>query len=437
MWKNINTNSWDDDITGGWTVFKSESVKKIPKDIEYIIKSWETLSVLAQNKWLSLNDLLKLNPNIKDPNKINVWQKIVVWKQADWNYTVKPWDNLSQIAVDQWFDMEELLKYNPDIKNPDAINVWQEIKLDDRTTMPLPEVDNTLKPIEKVPDPKITEFDSNWEKKQNIPSIKDIILWWAKPTNAIDLYDTVKAWYNYLLNPETLQWVIDIWAKWYYNYLYSFTDGTAKNEMIDLSDWAPIWETFDITYNASTVNGAWENPFWHLWIVIDWISYAYDWQFKDWKSTVVSWEFSFNKDANEWTKILRQKLNSDTKAKIMNHLSNVKSNHDAWVEQYNQYKNNCADLIETVLEWTDHEISKAQLTSLPEVVFQQVLNEATWDNNFLKTTSLNLKYLPVNLVFELGSGTEDIKNWNKKLPNLKDAIDKFTPEFMKTDNLNF
>lgn len=102
------------------------------KDIIYTVKKDDTLSGIAVKYKTTVATLQKLN-NIKNADKINVGQKIVVKKgtnaaKSTSPYTVKSGDTLSKIAAKHNTTVAKLVKLNK-IKDPDQIYAGQKIKL--------------------------------------------------------------------------------------------------------------------------------------------------------------------------------------------------------------------------------------------------------------------------------------------------------------------
>ncbi|UQA58447.1 N-acetylmuramidase domain-containing protein [Polyangium aurulentum] len=114
--------------------------------MSYVVKSGDTLGAIANRHDTTVSAILAANPQIKNPNSIFPGQKITIPGQAApkppapkppapkppasaGTYTVKPGDSLSEIAADHGTSVSELLKANPQIKNPNAISVGQKINL--------------------------------------------------------------------------------------------------------------------------------------------------------------------------------------------------------------------------------------------------------------------------------------------------------------------
>ena len=101
-----------------------------PEQKVYYVKRGDTLSGIAKANGMSLAKIVSLNPQIKDINKINVGQPIYLTSGTNEQYyTVKKGDTLSKIARIYSLSIKTLLGLNPDIKNPNLINVGQKIRV--------------------------------------------------------------------------------------------------------------------------------------------------------------------------------------------------------------------------------------------------------------------------------------------------------------------
>lgn len=94
----------------------------------YFAKSGDTLGSIAKKYGLSLKELLRLNPQIKNPDLIHVGDKIAV-DIIKIEYTVRKGDTLSSIATKHGMKLQNLLDLNPQIKNPDLISIGQKIRV--------------------------------------------------------------------------------------------------------------------------------------------------------------------------------------------------------------------------------------------------------------------------------------------------------------------
>jgi LysM repeat protein len=113
--------------------------------MSYIVKSGDTLSAIAERNHTTVAKILAANPQIKNANAIYPGQSIKIPGAAPApapapkpapapapspsSYTVKPGDTLSDIASEHGVSVQDLLKANPQIKNPNAISVGQKINI--------------------------------------------------------------------------------------------------------------------------------------------------------------------------------------------------------------------------------------------------------------------------------------------------------------------
>ena len=101
----------------------------------YTVKSGDTLSQIAVDHGVSLQELLNANPSISDPNLIRPGQIIRIpgasgsSSSSNGSYTVKSGDTLSQIAVDYGVSLQQLLNANPSISDPNLIRPGQIIRI--------------------------------------------------------------------------------------------------------------------------------------------------------------------------------------------------------------------------------------------------------------------------------------------------------------------
>lgn len=109
----------------------------------YIVQKGDSLSKIAAAYKVTVNDLLKWNPSIKNASFISIGQKLVVngskgaasttnsstTTSSNSTYIVKQGDSLSKIASNHGISLSKLLSYNPQISNPSYIYVGQKINL--------------------------------------------------------------------------------------------------------------------------------------------------------------------------------------------------------------------------------------------------------------------------------------------------------------------
>jgi LysM repeat protein len=105
----------------------------------YTVQRGDYLSKIAKNCDVSLSTLININPEITDINRIFPGQVIRIKSTGTIpvtgaSYTVVRGDYLSLIAQRFGTTVAELLRLNPDIKNPSILYVGQVIKLPSGTS---------------------------------------------------------------------------------------------------------------------------------------------------------------------------------------------------------------------------------------------------------------------------------------------------------------
>lgn len=103
---------------------------KKPEQKVYYVKSGDTMTSIAKANGMSLAKLVSYNPQIKDINSIKVGQ--VIYLSSGTNeqyYSVQKGDTLSTIARKFNISLNKLLGLNPDIKNPNLIHVGDKIRV--------------------------------------------------------------------------------------------------------------------------------------------------------------------------------------------------------------------------------------------------------------------------------------------------------------------
>jgi LysM repeat protein len=104
----------------------------------YTVKKGDYLTAIAKTCEVSYSALLKANPEIKDPNIIYVGQVIRIKASASLpgvpvtgtqEYVVVKGDTLFKIAVRYGSSVQELMKLNPEIKDASKIYTGQKIRV--------------------------------------------------------------------------------------------------------------------------------------------------------------------------------------------------------------------------------------------------------------------------------------------------------------------
>ena len=113
-----------------WVDYPTVPIVADPPKTVYYVKKGDTLSGIAKANGLSLAKLVSYNPQIRDINKIKVGDKIYLTSQTkEEYYTVQKGDTLGAIARKFNIALNELLGLNPDIKNPNLIHVGDKIRI--------------------------------------------------------------------------------------------------------------------------------------------------------------------------------------------------------------------------------------------------------------------------------------------------------------------
>lgn len=115
-------------------VDRSNNPRPVPSPAFYTVKPGDTLSEIAVTYHLTLRKILDLNTWIHDANVIRVGDRIRISGKStsphtNAHYIVKKGDTLTSIARDHHMTLAQLEKLNPQIKNPDVIYPGQTITL--------------------------------------------------------------------------------------------------------------------------------------------------------------------------------------------------------------------------------------------------------------------------------------------------------------------
>src|SRR5690606_14242778 len=120
--------SW---INTGDNKQSTSSSGNAPSPKIYTVKKGDTLSHIAKKYGTTVKKLVDLN-NIKNPDLIYPGQKIKLPGGSESEkkyYTVKKGDSLSKIAKAHGITLNQIIKLNPQIKNPDLIHPGQKVRV--------------------------------------------------------------------------------------------------------------------------------------------------------------------------------------------------------------------------------------------------------------------------------------------------------------------
>ncbi len=108
------------------------STTPAPAAPTYEVRPGDTFNAIADEAGLSPNRLAKLNPQVADRNVIDVGEVLRLRAKAAKarpTYTVKSGDTMSGIATKHDLTLAQLEKYNPQVKDPNVIEVGQKLFL--------------------------------------------------------------------------------------------------------------------------------------------------------------------------------------------------------------------------------------------------------------------------------------------------------------------
>ncbi|WP_227793398.1 LysM peptidoglycan-binding domain-containing protein [Paenibacillus guangzhouensis] len=113
----------------------------------HIVKKGDTLYTIATKYEVPLQKLIDANPNLKDPNKLEVGMKIKIPVEAKpvkpeyemmHKHDVKKGDTLWKLAKAWGIPLQDMLKANPQLKDPNILSVGEVVYIPKVTgTMPM------------------------------------------------------------------------------------------------------------------------------------------------------------------------------------------------------------------------------------------------------------------------------------------------------------
>lgn len=124
----------------------------------YIVQPGDTMWLIAKKFGVSLDALLKANPQVADGDRISVGEKIFIPQSgsgsggATGTYTVKAGDTMWLIAKKFGITLSELISLNPQISDPNLIYPGQKINVP-RTSAPQPTPPHPAPPHPTPPHP--------------------------------------------------------------------------------------------------------------------------------------------------------------------------------------------------------------------------------------------------------------------------------------------
>ncbi len=126
----------------------------------YTVRSGDSMWAIARRYSVSLDALIRANPQVKNPNLIYAGQgiKIPGWDGRDGfdpspsagtggSYVVRYGDTMSAIAARSGVSLQALIAANPQVKNPNLIHVGQRLNIPSGGRVPQPPPDTGGAPV--------------------------------------------------------------------------------------------------------------------------------------------------------------------------------------------------------------------------------------------------------------------------------------------------
>jgi len=255
----FNLISWDSYLSINTLLDEERNLSWFGEIIEYEVKSWDSIWLIANNFWISLNSILWAN-NFDSKKILHPWEKIKVLPVSWLIHKVKTWDTITQLAVKYKVDEKKVLSQN-------SLN--KDSKLIEWTTLVIPWA------IKEIPKPKIVEKPKtkvvavNQKPKDNSKTAKkansySFVDWWnSEYVNTNWSYELVKRTPKWKFYWGNCTWYVAQykWVDWSWDAKYWLANAKAK--------WHDTWKVAWV-WAIVVFNGKWYNPrYGHVWIVID------------------------------------------------------------------------------------------------------------------------------------------------------------------------
>lgn len=222
--------------------------------IEYKIKSWDSISLIAHNFQVSRKSIYDSN-NFTESHVIQPWDIIKIPPVSWIIHVVEKWDTISSIAKKYSVEVDKILTQNL-LDTNDTVSVWEELV-----------IPGWVKPVPKYVAPAKTYTNTTNTNK----AVTTNTSWWysfVQPSGS----QYVAEWGTYKLTAKPSYHTFYRWNCTWYVAKYKTVNWwwNAKDWLKNAAaKWHATWSTPKL-WSIIVFNGRWYNPkYGHVWIVMD------------------------------------------------------------------------------------------------------------------------------------------------------------------------
>ncbi len=249
VWDDISIISNDSFLSVNTLMQWERDVSWSNEVVNYEVKSWDSLSVIASRFWVSSNSILWAN-NFDSKKVLHPGDKIKIPPVSWLIHEVKSWDTISTLAQKYKVSEDKILAQNGLSKNQ-SIKLWQTLVI----PWAIKEVPVVVKTTTSNPKTKTTKTNSKYYS---------FTQWWNSEFVDDDwVYDLVKRSPKWSFARWNCTWFVAQYKNvdWSWNAKDWLRNAAAKWH----STWNSAWVWAIVVFNWK-----WYNPrYWHVWIVID------------------------------------------------------------------------------------------------------------------------------------------------------------------------
>lgn len=222
--------------------------------INYKIKSWDSLSLIAQNFWVSSDSILWAN-NFDKNKIIHPWETIKIPPVSWLLHEVKTWETISSLAIKYKVPEDKIISQNNITWTSSNISIGQTLIIPwAKKEIPIPTKVVTVKSNSS----KVTTKNTQAQWWYNFTS------WWSS--------EFVKTNWVYQLVKRAPKWTFYWWNCTWFVAQYKNVDWSwnAKDWLANArSKWHSTWSSPGL-WAIVVFHGKWYNPaYGHVWIVVD------------------------------------------------------------------------------------------------------------------------------------------------------------------------